>query len=203
MNIFSLLGVMALAQFSPGPDMALLLRNVLSQGKGRSLVTVLGIVAGLSIHFSLCSLGLASLLKVNESLFLAIKVIGCLYLIYLGISGLLAKVSQNGQIEEKNQISYMKAFTQGFVCNVLNPKATMFVLSVFTALAGDGLETKTLFFYSGLLLLEALVLWSVFVLFVSRKEVIGKIKKIEAHIAKVLSLILIILGGLGIYEGFF
>ncbi|EQC42945.1 translocator protein, LysE family [Bacteriovorax sp. BSW11_IV] len=198
MSLASLVVIMFFAQLSPGPDMALLLRNILTYGRKASLLTVLGIVVGLSCHFTFASFGLALIIKSSPFIFSLIKALGSLYLIYIGVMGLISKGSGEQTEEDSLRIlSSRDAFTQGFLCNLLNPKATLFIFSLYTGLITHGVKTSVLLGHSAVLLFEAFVVWSLFVYIVTTERIIKKLKKIETIISKVLCIILL---GLGIFS---
>ena len=80
-----------LAAAAPGPDFVLVTQQTLSNGKRAGLLCSLGIAAGLSIHIFYSSLGLAVLIANSSSALWGIKILGGVYLIYLGVSGLRVK----------------------------------------------------------------------------------------------------------------
>lgn len=196
MALSSLLIIMFFAQLSPGPDMALLLRNIVRYGRVASFFTVLGIAAGLAFHFSFASFGLAFLIKSSEVVFSIIKILGSLYLIYIGIMGFFEKNSGANSTDSLGveSIDHKTAFVQGLLCNLLNPKATLFIFSLYSGLITEGVGQWRLLSYSGVLLLEAVSVWSVFVYLATGEKVIRSLKKVEGIIGKLLSLILICLG---------
>jgi RhtB (resistance to homoserine/threonine) family protein len=125
-----------LGAISPGPDFAIVTRNCLS-GKFRvGVLTSLGIASALVIHLSYCILGIALLISQSSFLYYTLKYAGAAYLLYLGILMLKDKTSPEGS--EENLKPFLKSkkryppFVSGFLCNLLNPKATLFILSIFT-----------------------------------------------------------------------
>ncbi len=121
---------------SPGPDLALVIKNCLGGNFRSGFVTAAGIASALLIHVSYCMFGVALVISESPTLFLIIKFLGAAYLFYLGISLLRdsSRVSldsgQKGPIAER----YRSLYFSGLLCNLLNPKATLFVLSLFTQL---------------------------------------------------------------------
>ena len=116
-----------LGAMSPGPDFAIVARYGLSGSRRSALLATLGIGAALLIHVSYCLLGIAILVQNTPRLFHSIQTGGALYLGYLGIMLILSK--GGGKLEGKR--GHRKAFADGFLTNLLNPKATLFLLSLF------------------------------------------------------------------------
>lgn len=134
--IATILGIHLLAVASPGPDFLLVLKNSLAGSKKYGLVTASGLAAGTIVHVIYCLLGIAIVISQSIVLFNIIKVLGGAYLIYLGIKCLKSKKSRSDTLLlDKNfaqKTNLVEAFREGFITNALNPKATMFFLSVFT-----------------------------------------------------------------------
>jgi len=120
----------------PGPDFALVMQNTLLHSRRSGLYTAFGIATATLVHMSYCILGLAIVISESVLLFNLIKYIGGFYLIYLGITALFSKSPTNTlntvTSTEQKPLSSLKAFSQGFLCNLLNPKATLFFLALFT-----------------------------------------------------------------------
>lgn len=119
-----------LAVISPGPDFAMVSRNSLMMSRRAGLLTALGIGLGVTVHVSYTLLGVGLLIRQSLSLFNTFKLIGAIYLIYLGIKMLLAK-ADHGQPQLQVALSDLAALRTGFLTNVLNPKTTVFIVSLF------------------------------------------------------------------------
>ncbi|MFS0561577.1 LysE family translocator [Terribacillus sp. 179-K 1B1 HS] len=119
---------------TPGPDFLLMTRNTLSQGKRFGFITLLGNRCSLLIHISFALLGLSMILQQSVILFTAIRLLGACYLIYLGIKKIIHLVrrkQKRKQEEATLTISKTQAFRMGFLSNFLNPKVSLFFLSIF------------------------------------------------------------------------
>jgi threonine/homoserine/homoserine lactone efflux protein len=115
---------------SPGPDMLFIINNSLRYGKRFGIAATLGIGCGCFIHIFAISFGLSTLLINSKLAFTIIKYLGACYLLYLGITSILAK--QKNLIEDHKNITvpiWKKVFLQGFMTNVLNPKVALFFLA--------------------------------------------------------------------------
>jgi len=155
-------GITLVAMASPGPDMLLLLRNSLTGGRRAGLATVLGIVGGLLIHVSLSVAGLAWLLTGNHYVYHALRLLGALYLIYIGIRSLRCRGSlELSPLSAAAGRTGRQGLRDGFLC-----KVTLYIFSVFTQFIApsDSLWRKGGF---GLVIvLTSLLGWSLFVLLV-------------------------------------
>lgn len=127
--LISLLGAM-----SPGPDFAMVTKNSLSGTFRTGFLTALGVATALLVHVTYCLFGIAILIQESPFLFHILKYMGAAYLFYLGIVLLKEQISPEGspKIANAEIKKRHKPFVSGFLCNLLNPKATLFVLSLFT-----------------------------------------------------------------------
>lgn len=131
---FYSVGVIALlSAMSPGPDFIILTKNALCENRQKALFCAFGIALGILVHTSYCVLGLAIIINQSLLLFNVIKIAGAFYLMYLGYKGLRAKKTVDIHLEPKvSSKTSFDAFKEGFCINLLNPKCSLFMLSVFT-----------------------------------------------------------------------
>ncbi len=125
-----------LAVASPGPDFAVVVRQSVLYGRQPALFTSLGIACGILVHVFYSLLGIGLLVSQSITLFNLLKIVGGLYLVYLGVNGLRSNprgMVEVGGIDRKIPDKY-QAFRTGFFTNALNPKATLFFLSLFTVI---------------------------------------------------------------------
>ncbi len=126
----------------------MVIRNAVLRSRKAGLWTAAGIALGNLGHTTYCVIGLAALIQQSPLLFSALKYAGAAYLAYVGIKAIRSPGYENQRIigdqdDDQNQappadIPASKAFRQGLVTNLLNPKATIFYLSLFPQFA-DGL----------------------------------------------------------------
>jgi RhtB (resistance to homoserine/threonine) family protein len=124
-----------LAVASPGPDFAIVVRESVSSGRHAGIWTAIGVGSGILLHVSYCLLGIGLIVSQSIMLFNLLKWLAAAYLIYIGIRALRAKPAdplQAQQTLETVAVTARGAFVRGFVTNGLNPKATLFFLSLFT-----------------------------------------------------------------------
>jgi len=110
---------------TPGQDMLLVMSRSISQGSKAGVATAAGVSTGLLGHTALAGLGLGAVLSASELLFVAIKLVGAAYLIYLGFK-LLRSRPDSLNIDGLPQASLTRTFLQGAISNISNPKITIF-----------------------------------------------------------------------------
>jgi len=170
--------VMLLAQFSPGPDMLLLLKNAVNHPLRAGLWTVLGIVAGLTVHTTLALTGVSLIIRTSAVAAGVLNVCGGLYLGWLAFQLLRsvwksrnAEAVSSGGSGTLTPLAGREAFLQGLITNLLNPKAALFLLGVLAAGAGPGSTLAHKLGYAAIILGQALVFWSLFVWLLQRGPV--------------------------------
>jgi len=136
------LAIALLISIAPGPDTALATRNALVGGRQAAVFTVLGVAIGLAVWTIAASIGIAAVLEASEPAFVALKVVGSVYLAYLGVQALRAALSRRGprQLarEPAHRIRPRVALRQGLLCNLGNPKVAIFFTSFLPQFArGD------------------------------------------------------------------
>lgn len=134
--LIALLGAM-----SPGADFVLVSRNSLVYSRRVGIFTALGIGLGVLVHVFYTLAGIGLIISQSILLFNAIKFAGAAYLIYLGWKSLQAKPRQAEIVqdaEEKKELSALKAVGMGIATNALNPKVTLFFLSLFMQFISAG-----------------------------------------------------------------
>ena len=132
MDIKSLLGmsfVCAMGAISPGPSLAVVLRNTISGGRTQGVMTGIGHGIGFGIYAFIAVMGLSSLLLANEQIFHLLQWAGALVLIWLAFNMITHKQSVSSKEYEG---SGRKGFLEGFMIAFLNPKILVFLVAVFS-----------------------------------------------------------------------
>lgn len=197
-QFFSVALIALLGAMLPGPDFAIVTKNTILHSRKSGYFTSLGVGSAILIHMTYCLLGLA--LVISESIFIfnAIKYIGATYLIYLGINSFFSKKSNkifpSDKQKSKKDMSYFTAFKQGFLCNLLNPKATLFFLSLFTVLIKPGTPFHWQMIYASEIILIATFWFCLLTIILSHSYVKRLLEKAEKYIAKFLGGFLICFG---------
>lgn len=128
-----------LAVISPGADFAMVTRSSYAQGRKAGLAAALGIALGVQVHVLYTVLGIAVIISQSPALFLAMKVLGAGYLIYLGYKSLTntTRIRLDG-LGQDDSASLWMALRSGFLTNALNPKTMLFVVSAYTQVVQPG-----------------------------------------------------------------
>lgn len=136
-NILAFIVVATLLVISPGPNGLLITKTVPIFGKKSGFMNIGGFVAAFYVHGTLSIFGISILLVQSAQAFLVFKLLGAAYLFWIGIKSIISafsvKVVNSDQPlkTEKRTMSVKRAFIEGFLTNVLNPKVSIFYLAAF------------------------------------------------------------------------
>ncbi|MGH8081018.1 MAG: LysE family transporter [Lysobacter sp.] len=131
-ELIAVLTITVLAVISPGPDFAMVSRNSLLLSRRAGLLTALGIGLGVWVHVAYTLLGVGLVIQQSLRLYAALKIVGALYLIFLGVKMLRTRHDDTAAPQpQAAAISDWAALRTGFLTNALNPKCTVFVVSLF------------------------------------------------------------------------
>ena len=163
MSIFFTVAILHFfAVVSPGPDFVLISRQCLRYGRKVALWTSFGIAIGILFHVALSLTGLTILIQNQPTIFWFLKLLASLYIGYLGIISLISKGSNYLESKIPNPDKReLKSITTGFLTNVLNPKALIFFITVFT-LVIDPDMTRILKISLGIYMSVATYIWFAF-----------------------------------------
>ena len=128
----SSLGVFVVAALvlllTPGPAVLYIVARSIDQGRRAGLVSALGVHAGTLVHVVAATAGLSALLAASATAFAAVQYLGAAYLIYLGVRRLLDRGPRSAAAAERRR-PLSRAFWDGAVVNMLNPKTGLFFLA--------------------------------------------------------------------------
>lgn len=128
-----------LAVISPGADFAMVTRSSYAQGRKAGLAAAVGIGLGVQVHVLYTVLGIAVIISQSPALFMAMKVLGAGYLIYLGYQSLTnTKRIHLDDVGQGQGRGSLRALRTGFFTNALNPKTMLFVISAYTQVVQPG-----------------------------------------------------------------
>jgi threonine/homoserine/homoserine lactone efflux protein len=191
-DLVGFLGVVLVAYAIPGPDFLVVVRAATEHpSKGRA--AALGAQTGLCVHMLAAAVGLSLIVTRSPMAYDAIELLGALYLVHLGVRALLAaRRAARGQssgrraarapedglppgTEKDGQAGgrWRSGFNQGFLTNVLNPKAALFFISVLPQFVNDnGSTAQQIFFLGTLDVLIGVVYWFALVTVATRLRVL-------------------------------
>ena len=141
-TILTFATISILLVISPGPNAVLFLKTVPLYGKKSAMSNLFGIFCATYVHGALSFFGLSAIVLSSANLFMIIKVIGALYLLFLGLKALYSLFKKEKQlkdildtpIKKDKRKTYKIFFIEGFLTQLLNPKASMFYLAAFPQL---------------------------------------------------------------------
>jgi RhtB (resistance to homoserine/threonine) family protein len=194
---FFTIGVLQLlAVISPGPDFAIIVKNTLAYSRRIGIVTTIGITAGVMFHLSYCLLGLAIIISQSIMLFTFVKYLGAGYLIFVGLKSLIVKTSSNCTpiAHSQSALSAGKAFRQGLLCNLLNPKATLFFLGLFTLVVNPHTSLTIQFGYALEIIIITFTWFTLLAMLLTQPAVQRRLSGFQNIINKVIGALLIVFG---------
>ena len=112
----------------PGPAVIYIVTRSVDQGRAAGLVSALWIATGTLVHVPLAAVGLSALLVSSAVAFTAVRYLGAVYLVYLGIRKLLEREDNDLGVATGRR-SLRRIYSQGAVVGVLNPKTALFFLA--------------------------------------------------------------------------
>lgn len=184
-----------LLTFSPGPDIIYVLVRSMAYGYKQGIITALGLVSGILIHTSLVAFGVSAIIKQSENIFLFIKILGALYLLYLAYQVYKSDPKIAFSSERISDKSLFSLFKQGFIMNVLNPKVGIFFLAFFPGFLWepDGNTLVQFYILGAVFMLQALVIFSLVALMADKISIYIKSHQKSGVFLKWMQVIIFIL----------
>ena len=169
LEFITIASIHLLAVISPGPDFAVVVKHSVRYGKEISYATSIGIGVGILLHVGYSLLGISLIIKTTPWLYDIFSYIAAAYLVWLAWGAIRSQPPQASEssnevndIQDIKQnepsISWRKGFWIGFLTNGLNPKATLFFMSVFTVVISVSTPLSVQIVY-GLYLAIATGIW--------------------------------------------
>ncbi len=193
---FFIATIATLGMISPGPDFFLVIKNAARYPRTAALMTSAGVVCGVMTHMSYCVAGLAVVITTTPWLFGLLKYAGAAYLVWVGLHALFSRGDSKMDVSQYAQqhTSLKKAFMQGYLCNLLNPKATLFFLAMFTQVLSvdSGLGEKL--WYAAIIVGLSVLWWPLLVVLIQSEPVRKGLAKAQKIVDKLLGGVLIALG---------
>ena len=120
--------VCAMGAISPGPSLAVVIRNTISGGRFEGVMTGVGHGIGLGIYAFIAVMGLSSILLSNENIFIILQWVGALLLIWIAFNMIKSTPSQSSETYNN---SGRRGFFEGFMIAFFNPKILVFFVAIF------------------------------------------------------------------------
>jgi threonine/homoserine/homoserine lactone efflux protein len=155
-----------LLNITPGPDTLYIVGRSTTQGWRGGAVAALGIGAGTLVHICAAALGLSAILAASANLFTAVKIVGAIYLLYVGFGLIRSAVGTPAPTSapDSGAVTMRVIFLQGFFTNVLNPKVALFFLAFLPQfVASDSTSKPLAFLFLGVIFDFNGTLWNLLV----------------------------------------
>ncbi|MFD0771887.1 LysE family translocator [Bacillus sp. CGMCC 1.60114] len=193
-EVFLITGI--LLNLIPGADTMYIVGRSISQGRKAGVYSVFGIITGSLIHTLLVAFGLSIILTKSIVLFNAIKIIGVIYLVYLGIRMIIDKTNVNFQANAPSKLNIKKIYVQGLLTSLTNPKVALFFIAFLPQFIDTKVSSPISFIILGLTFTITGLLWCLFIAYFSSyvtKKIRGN-EKIGKVLNKITGIIFIGMG---------
>lgn len=191
-----------LAVVSPGPDFAVVLRQSLTHGRRTAIWTSVGVGTAILLHVGYSLLGLGLLIQSSEVWFAVVKYAGAGYIAWLGLQSLRVKARTEaeifaglGEAGGAGLPTSRAAFVTGFVTNALNPKATLFFVSLFVMVVSPQTPKLVQVGYGVWMALGTMAWFSLVAVFFTREDVRRVFLRLGHWIDRVLGVVFLALAG--------
>ena len=160
--LISFILAVSILAISPGPDNIFVLMQSVVHGKKYGLATITGLLTGCIVHTTFVAVGISAIIKENNTIFLVIKILGAVYLLYLAYKVITGGSEISMSTEKIDKKTPFQLFKIGFIMNVLNPKVTLFFLALFPGFLFSEILPISLQFYTlgALFILVSFVVFS-------------------------------------------
>ena len=128
---FQFVLVCTIGAMSPGPSLALVIRNNINFNRLAGIMTSIGHGLGIAVYATIAVFSLGLILQTNQNLFLIIQTLGMIFLFFLGVLFIFQKKT-NEEKKEKNKQNQINSFLQGFVIAVVNPKILIWFTAIYS-----------------------------------------------------------------------
>ena len=203
MDFTALLGmsiVCALGAMSPGPSLAVVLRNTISGGRSQGVLTGIGHGIGFTIYAFLAVTGLSAILVANESAFTFLQWSGAVILLWLSYNMLTYQPS--GKSTE-HQNSGRRGFAEGFMISFLNPKILVFLVAVFSQFIDPNMTSSDRIFMAIVAGLIDTVWYVLVATFLAGTSIIDKLRANSTLVDRMIGSALLVLAILLIVKSIF
>ncbi len=147
-TLISFILAVSILAISPGPDNIFVLMQSVVHGKKYGLATITGLMTGCIVHTTFVAVGISAIIKENNTIFLGIKILGAVYLLYLAYKVITGGSEISMSTEKIDKKTPFQLFKTGFIMNVLNPKVTLFFLALFPGFLFSEILPISLQFYT-------------------------------------------------------
>ncbi len=199
MHLIVFIGVSAIVILLPGPDTAVVTKNILVSGRRAGIGTSIGVCTGLSVWTLAAALGVASVLRASEAAFTVLKLVGAAYLVWLGVQAFRA-AHHAGALPPAGEAPTAPAgsrrgFRQGLLSNLANPKIAVFFTSLLPQFVNPGQPVLIPFLVLGLIFVVMTLAWlCTYSLLAARAAAALQRPRVKATLDRITGTVLIAVG---------
>ncbi len=187
----TVVSICMLGAMSPGPSLAVVLKQTLSGGRKTGLVAAASHGLGIGFYALLCISGIAVMITASPVLFQALQWAGAAYLVWLGIKGLRARADDNATLADPPTTG--SAARDGFLVVFLNPKVAVFFIALFSQVIGSETSTLEKLAYAATALFIDMGWYMIVAWSFSNPRWLGKLQENVVWLERIFGLILIAL----------
>lgn len=197
-NWILLISIFGVAVISPGPDFVVAIRNSILYSRMVGIFTAIGFALGVMVHVTYTLFGIAAVISQSIILFNLLKYAGAAYLLYIGVKALRSKGFEQNNGYDKDQVTGamnpLQALWSGFLTNVLNPKATLFFLAVFSQFIGPETTMTSQLIYAGTCVIMTALWFSIVAIVLTNPTIKSVFLRFTKWIDRICGCLLIALG---------
>lgn len=196
-EFIAIISISIFMAISPGPDFFMVTRNSIMYNRTSGIYSAIGVSLAIWLHVAYSIAGLAIIISKSIFLFSIIKYIGAAYLIFIGFKTIISKSNFNKEAinKQKNkELSKFNSFKNGFITNALNPKATIFFLSIFTQIVNVDTPLLIQVIYGAIISIVHFIWFSSVAYFFSHPVILNKFQRYQKKIEMFVGAALILFG---------
>ena len=185
--------VCLLGAMSPGPSLALVTRHAATKGAVAGVFCAVTHGAGIFLWASATVTGLGAVVVSQPTWFGAIRALGALFLLYLGLSAFMSRPNESGATEKPAQPDYAQAGWEGFLIALCNPKIAVFFVALFSQFIEPEASIFEQFIFAGTAAVIDAAWYGLVAISISRAALMGQIRDRATLLNRCLGAILICL----------
>ncbi len=196
-NLAWLLVVLTLGLLSPGPDFMLIVKNSVGMPRSFAFGTVAGIAAGLAVQMLVISFGFVT---APPPVLRVVQIAGAGFLAYLGLRALFAASGPAGAPAASLRAGARGGFLQGLLCNLTNPKAFLFFVSLFAQTLRPDTRLLWRIALPAAVVLHGAAAWSLVVAGLQSAPIARRLERAQRWLPRVFGAVLLVLAAVVLVE---
>jgi len=187
----TVVSICLLGAMSPGPSLAVVLKQTISGGRATGLIAAVAHGLGIGLYALLCISGIAFVITTSPWLFKALQWAGAAYLVWIGIKGLRARAGTGTSLDDPPTTG--SAARDGFLVVFLNPKVAVFFIALFSQVIGSETSWLEKLAYAATAMFIDMAWYMIVAWLFSNPRWLGRLQKNVVWLERVFGVILIAL----------